>query len=215
MNKKSSVIFFIVFALVIFTPLISTLPMLLEGNYVIPIIVAVICIYLIGTVIGKYNKMIKYKNKIDEALGLVDIQLKMRFDLIPNLVNIVKGYAKHEKEVFTSTIKLRNKAAKAQDESEKLELANQLVPKIKDILMVAEDYPKLKSEALFKSLLEQLSDIEDRIVSARRIYDSNVNMFNTLISTFPNNLLAKIFGHSKVQLFKIDAGENINTKINF
>jgi len=215
MNKKASIIFFIIFTFITFAPMICTIPLFIDGKYVVPIIVAVVCIYLLGTVIGKYNKMIKYKNKIDEALGLVDIQLKMRFDLIPNLVNVVKGYAKHEKEVFATTIKLRNKAAKAQNESEKLELANQLVPKIKDLLMVAEDYPKLKSEALYKSLLEQLSDIEDRIVSARRIYDSNVNMFNTLISTFPNNFLAKVFGHTKVKLFKIDAGENINPKIDF
>lgn len=187
----------------------------MEGWVIGVIIISLVGLVLILSVIGIYNGLVKRKNAVEQAFADIDVLLKKRYDLIPNLVNTVKGYAKHEKEVFTSTIKLRNKAAKATTEDEKLEYANQLVPKIRDILMVAEDYPKLKSEALYKSLLEQLSDIEDRIVSARRIYDSNVNMYNTLIETFPNNILAKIFGHSQVKLFKIDAGENINTKINF
>lgn len=160
-----------------------------------------------------YNKMIRYRNKVQEALSLVDIHLKMRFDLIPNLVNTVKGYAKHEKETFKQTIALRNAAVNTTDEQEKLELSNKLVPKMKDIIMIAENYPELKAQALYKSLMEQLVDIEDRIVSARRIYDSNVNLYNTLISTFPNNVIASTFKFEKQQMYKIDAGENICPKV--
>lgn len=163
--------------------------------------------------IATYNKMVRYRNKIQESLALVDIQLKMRFDLIPNLVSAVKGYAKHEKETFKETIALRNAAVAATDEQEKLDLSNKLVPKMKHIVMIAEDYPELQAQKLYKSLMEQLVDIEDRIVSARRIYDSNVNLYNTLIATFPNNLVSKIFKFQQQQMYKIDAGENICPKV--
>lgn len=181
--------------------------------YILGSILAAILLAGIVLFIAKYNKMVRYRNKIQESLSLIDIQLKMRFDLIPNLVNTVKGYAKHEKETFKETIALRNAALAATDEQEKLELSNKLVPKMKDIVMIAEDYPELKAQSLYKSLMEQLVDIEDRIVSARRIYDSNVNLYNTLIATFPNNLVATTFKFSKEQMYKIDAGENICPKV--
>lgn len=177
-------------------------------------IVLLVLLFILAIIlVVKYNKMIKYRNKVQESLSLVDIQLKMRFDLIPNLVNTVKGYAKHEKETFKETIALRNAAVAATDEHEKLELSNKLVPKMKDIIMIAEDYPELQAQKLYKSLMEQLVDIEDRIVSARRIYDSNVNIYNTLISTFPNNMLASAFRFEKEKMYKIDAGENICPKV--
>ena len=213
-NSITSTILLLI-AIGVCCPFLFVLPVYFIGAHIVPILIVGIVLFLIIFIVIKYNKLVKYKNKIDQALGLVDIQLKMRFDLIPNLVNTVKGYAKHEKEVFTQTIKLRNKAASATDEKEKLQLANQLVPKVKDILMIAEDYPKLKSEALFKSLQEQLVDIEDRLVAARRIYDSNVNAYNTLIESFPSNLIAKLFKHKKAELFKIDANESLNHNIKF
>ncbi|HCG58150.1 MAG TPA: hypothetical protein DEV78_02930 [Clostridiales bacterium] len=178
------------------------------GGVLAGLMLAIIILFVL-----QYNKMVRYRNKIQESLSLIDIQLKMRFDLIPNLVNTVKGYAKHEKETFKETIALRNAAIAATDEQEKLELSNKLVPKMKDIVMIAEDYPELKAQSLYKSLMEQLVDIEDRIVSARRIYDSNVNLYNTLIATFPNNLVATTFKFSKEQMYKIDAGENICPKV--
>lgn len=181
--------------------------------YVLGVMIFALLFVEIILLIVTYNKMVRYRNKIEESLALVDIQLKMRFDLIPNLVNTVKGYAKHEKETFKQTILLRNAALKATDEQEKLELSNKLVPKMKDIIMIAEDYPELQAQKLYKSLMEQLVDIEDRIVSARRIYDSNVNIYNTLIATFPNNFVAATFKFKVQQMYKIDAGENICPKV--
>lgn len=181
--------------------------------YVLGGILVGLGLILTVALIATYNKMVRYRNKIQESLALVDIQLKMRFDLIPNLVSTVKGYAKHEKETFKETIALRNAAVAATDEQEKLDLSNKLVPKMKDIVMIAEDYPELQAQKLYKSLMEQLVDIEDRIVSARRIYDSNVNLYNTLIATFPNNLVSKIFKFQQQQMYKIDAGENICPKV--
>lgn len=170
--------------------------------------VAVILYLIIG-----YNKLIRYKNKIKESLALVDIQLKLRFDLIPNLVNTIKGYAKHEKELFSQVTRLRKLATEAKTEKEKLEYANELVPHMKNLIAVAEGYPDIKSSALYKSLMEQLVDIEDRLVSARRIYDSNVNIYNTAVEVFPRNILAIMFSFKKEELFKIDAGENLNVSV--
>ena len=164
-------------------------------------------------VVISYNKIVRYKNKIKESFALVDIQLKLRFDLIPNLVNSVKGYMKHEKEVLTEVVKLRKLATETTDTKEKLEYANKLVPQMKNLIAVAESYPDIKSSALYKSLMEQLVDIEDRLVAARRIYDSNVNIYNTTIEVFPNNLLAFMFDFKKEELFKIDAGENIKPSV--
>lgn len=177
--------------------------------------IVVLALLLVLCIMGicKYNKMIKYRNKVRESLALIDIQLKLRFDLIPNLVNVVKGYAKHESELFESLIKVRNYAASAEQEKEKLEYANQLVPKMRQLLAVAESYPKLKADSLYKSLMEELVLVEDKIAAARRFYDSNVNEYNTLIDTFPNNIVSSMFGFKEIELFKIDVGENFNTKI--
>lgn len=177
------------------------------------IVVLGVLLILVLVCICKYNKMIKYRNKVRESLSSIDIHLKLRFDLIPNLVNTVKGYAKHESELFESLIKVRNYAVQATDEKEKLEYANQLVPKMKQLLFVAENYPKLKADSLYKSLMEELVLIEDKIAASRRFYDSNVNAYNTLIETFPNSIIASMFGFKAIEMFKIDVGENINVKI--
>ena len=178
-------------------------------------IILIIGIVASGVVIGAYNKLVRYKNKVKESLALIDIQLKLRFDLIPNLVNTVKGYIKHEEAVFEDVVKLRNQAVKSQDEGKKLEVANKMVPMMKHILMLAENYPKLQADALFKSLMDELTIVEDKIVASRRIYDSNVNLYNTQIQTFPNNIFAYIFGFEREELFKIDAGEHLPTHIEF
>ncbi len=183
------------------------------SQFIVGGILAGLFVLLLILIIAKYNKMIRYKNKVSEALSLIDIHLKMRFDLVPNLVETVKGYAKHERETFVKTLELRALAVGAKTEKEKLEYSNQLVPKMKDIVMIAEDYPKLQADKLYKSLMEQLTDIEDRLVSSRRIYDSNVGLYNTLIQTFPNNAIAKIYGFEKETLFKIDSGENICPRV--
>ena len=178
------------------------------------IVFLVFVVILIIVLSSKYNQMVRYRNKVAESLRLIDIHLKLRFDLIPNLVTTVKAYTKHEKEVFEKLIELRSKAANSTDEKEKIELANEIVPNIRHLLFVAEDYPELKADALYKSLMEELILVEDKIAAARRFYDSNVNEYNTLIGVFPNNIVANMFGFTPTELFKIDVGENFSAKIN-
>ncbi len=178
-------------------------------QYVLGGVIGVFTLAMLITYIVIYNKIVRYKNKVKESLSLVDIHLKLRFDLVPNLVNTVKGYAKHEKEVLIEVTRLRNLAVDATDEKEKLEYSNQLVSQMKTLIAVAESYPELKAQTLFKGLMNQLVEVEDRIVSARRIYDSNVSEYNSLIKTFPSNILAKTYGYSEEVLFRIDANERI------
>lgn len=172
-----------------------------------------IAILLLLFVVFVYNKLVNYKNKVKESLSLVDIQLKLRFDLIPNLVETVKSYARHEKELFAEIARIRSMAIDAQNEEEKLEYANKLVPQMKTLVAIAENYPELKANTLFKNLMEQLVDIEDRLVSARRIYSSNVNIYNTSLQVFPQNLVATAFNFTSEPLFQIEAGEKIVYKI--
>lgn len=203
----------------IFFTIIETLLIVLGVNYFINAdnflgtIFIAISLFLFLFIIINYNKMVKYKNKIKESFALIDIQLKLRFDLIPNLVKVVKGYNKHEKEIMIEITELRKSALASTDEKEKLEYANKILPKLRNLIAVAESYPEIKSSILYKDLMQQLVDVEDRLVAARRIYDSNVNIYNTTIEVFPSNLLANIFGFRREELFKIDAGENIKFTI--
>ena len=176
--------------------------------------IIIFAVILLILMIVKYNQMIRYRNKVKEGFALIDVHLKLRFDLIPNLVATVKGYAKHEKELLEEVIRLRQQATEAHDEKERIEYGNKLMPYMKSLIAVAEGYPELKSSALYTNLMEQLVDVEDRIVSARRIYDSNVNMYNTLIEVFPSNLIASAFGFKREELFRIETGEKIVPSVN-
>ena len=208
-NKSSNSKFIIIFLLVGMFVASIAMPIMDNGLLSISIPLFVITVILFIIVITTYNKAVKYRNKVREGLSLIDIHLKMRFDLVPNLVNAVKGYAKHEKEVFAEVIELRNKAVDATNENEKIEYANKLLSGIKSVVAIAEDYPELKAKSLYKKLMNSLVEIEDRIVASRRIYDSNVNLYNTHIETFPNNIICKCFGFSREELFRIETGEQI------
>ena len=178
------------------------------------IVILMIAFVIFCVSVSKYNKMVRYKNKVKESLRLIDIQLQSRFDIIPNLVKTVKAYSKHEEEVFAKLIETRKNAMKASDEKEKLGYANEMIPEMRQVLVIAENYPQLKADSLYKSLMEELVLIEDKIAASRRFYDSNVNEYNTLIDVFPNNLFASMFGFKEMELFKIDVGENFNSKLN-
>ena len=194
------------------------IPLATNGNPALLIVGAVFALIgfiLLMTIVGIRNGLVKMKNKVDESLALVDIQLKNRFDLIPNLVETVKGYAAHEKKTFTAVTKLRNLALKTTDEKEKIDCANKRLPLMKTIIAVAEDYPDVKADSVFKKLMEELTYVEDRIAAARRIYDSNVNIYNTKVEVFPQDLIAKIFGFEKVEYFKIDTNEKNKIDVRF
>ena len=180
---------------------------------VVGIILISLSLILLNVILTIFNRLVRINNKVAESLGLIDIQLKLRFDLIPNLVNTVKGYVKHEEAVFSELTELRGLAYEAANEKQKLAYANNMVPKMRQIVAIAENYPRLRADALFKSLMDELVVIEDKIVAARRIYDSNVNALNTEVMTFPSSIVAKLFDFNKVELFKIDAGERLNVGV--
>jgi LemA protein len=212
MKKKSFILLFVLLELIL-VGLACAVFVFARNIFPVSILLLVIALIMLITLVTKYNGIIRYKNKIKESFALIDVQLKLRFDLIPNLVSVVKKFAEHEKETLTEVTKLRNLAVNSKDEKEKLEYANKLVPEIKNIVAISENYPNLKSDTLFKSLMDQLVDVEDRIASARRIYDSNVNVYNTHIEIFPNSMIAKSFGFTREEMFRIDVGENLLQKI--
>lgn len=169
--------------------------------------------YVLIWCVTLFNKLVTYNNKINESLALIDIHLKLRFDLIPNLVETVKGYAKHEQTVLKELTELRALASVTKSEKKKIEYANYMVPKIRQLVVLSENYPELKANTVYISLMQELVVVEDKIVTSRRIYDSNVSEFNTLIMSFPSNLVAKMFDFKKAELFRIDAGERLNIKV--
>ena len=178
------------------------------------LIVGVIIFILVIACVAKYNKMIRYRNKVKESLRLIDIHLQLRFDLIPNLVETVKGYSKHEYSIFSELINARKSALKETDEKKKIEYANEMLPNMRRVIAIAEEYPELKSDVLYKDLMEELVAIEDKLAASRRFYDSNVSEYNTLITVFPNSVIANLFNFKECELFKIDVGENFSMKFN-
>ena len=173
--------------------------------------VAVIIFWLIGV----YNGLIRLRNRTDEAWSDIDVQLKRRYDLIPNLVETVKGYAKHEKELFENVTKARTTAMGAKGVAEKGKAENMLAGTLKTLFAVAENYPDLKANQNFLKLQDELSDTENKIQAARRFYNGNVRDFNTKIQVFPNNLIAGMLGFKKYEFFEIGEGEKEPVKVQF
>ena len=151
-----------------------------------------------------YNGLIKYRNRAKEAWSDIDVQLKRRYDLIPNLVETVKGYAAHEKTAFENVTKARAAALGAQGPEEKGKAENMLTGALKSIFAIAEAYPQLKANENFLELQRELSDTENKIQAARRFYNSNIMALNTLIESFPKNIVAGIFKFQKEKFFEIE-----------
>src|SRR3990170_6785012 len=149
-----------------------------------------LAVYLVAT----YNGFVVLKTRIQEALSGIDVQLKRRADLIPNLVETVKGYAKHEKTVFTDVTKARTALMKAETLPEKAEANNMLTGALKSLFAVAEAYPQLQASENFKDLQRQLEDTEDKVAYSRQFYNANVLDFNAKVQVFPTNLIAGMFG---------------------
>jgi len=164
------------------------------------IILAVLILWLIIT----YNSLIRKRNRAREAWSDIDVQLKRRYDLIPNLVETVGGYAAHEKEAFEKVTNARAKALGAQSVHDKEEAENMLTGALKSIFAIAEAYPQLRAVESFVKLQEELSDTENKIQAARRFYNGNVLGLNTKIETFPTNLIAGIFGFKKEGFFQLE-----------
>jgi LemA protein len=175
---------------------------------------AVIVLFVLFFVFA-YNSLVTQRNRIDNAWSQIDVQLKKRHDLIPNLVEAVKGYTKHEKTVFENVTKARAEALGAQSVSDKAKAEGMLSQALKSIFAVAENYPKLEASANFQMLQEELSGIEGKIAYARQFYNDSVLSYNTSIQTVPTNVVAGTFGFKARDFFKADEFEKENVKVKF
>ena len=187
----------------------------METSTIIIIVVAGILLLLVFYVIGVYNKLVNGKNKVENQFSQVDIQLKRRADLIPNLVETVKGYAKHEEGTLTAVIEARNKAVNAGTVNEKVEANNELSGALSRLFALTEAYPDLKANENFMSLQNDLKESEDKITYARQFYNDAAMTFNNLVEMFPSNVVANMFKFKKFEFFKIDEKEKEVPKVKF
>lgn len=162
-----------------------------------------------------YNSLVVLKARIQEALSGIDVQLKRRADLIPNLVETVKGYAKHEKDVFENVTKARTALMSADSMQAKAEANNQLTSALKSLFAVAEAYPDLKAATNFQDLQRQLEDTEDKIAYSRQFYNGNVLDYNAKVQMFPSNFVANMFGFKTYEYFAATEEERKNVQVKF
>jgi len=174
-------------------------------------IVVVLLLYIILT----YNGLVTLRNRVKESWSDIDVQLKRRYDLIPNLVEVVKGYASHEKETLERVITARNVAMSANGAKEKGEAENVLSGALKNLFALSENYPDLKASTNFLELQRELSDTENKIQAARRFYNGNVKDFNTKIEMFPANIIANMFNFKANDFFSIADEEKENPQVKF
>jgi LemA protein len=173
------------------------------------IVLALIVVFILWIVFA-YNSFIRLINRAKEALSDIDVQLKRRHDLIPNLVNTVKGYASHETSAFENVTKARAAAMGAQSLEEKGKAENMLTGALKSVFALAEAYPELKANENFLSLQRELADTEDKIQAARRFYNTNVRDLNIDLESFPGNVIASIFHFSRMEFFETDDASERN-----
>lgn len=182
---------------------------------IIVYIVLAVVVIVAGWLIATYNRLITLRNRTQEAWSDIDVQLKRRHDLIPNLVETVKGYASHEKELFENVAEARANAVSAESPKEQAQAENALTSTLKTLFAVAENYPELRASENFAKLQDELSDTENKIQAARRFYNGNVRDFNTKIEIFPNNLIANMLGFKKYEFFEIEQMEKENPEVKF
>jgi LemA protein len=180
-------------------------------NIILIAAIAIVLLFLLLT----YNGLVTAKNRIAEALSQIDIQLKRRTDLIPNLVETVKGYAKHEKELLENVTKARASLMTAGTTPEKAEANNQLSQSLKSLFAVSENYPDLKANQNFLELQEELSDTENKIAYSRQFYNSNVLDFNNKLVVFPSSIIANIFGFKPADFFQASEEDKKEVKVKF
>ena len=179
--------------------------------YILIGVLVVIFLYVMMT----YNAFVQLRNRIKEAFSGIDVQLKRRIDLIPNLIETVKGYAKHEKGIFENVTKARSALMGAHSLSEKAEANNMLTDTLKSLIGIAEAYPDLKANENFSQLQRQLEDTEDKIAYARQFYNSNVLDFNNRTQMFPSSLVAGMFKFSEIEFFEATEKEREHVKVSF
>jgi len=170
------------------------------------IIVGLVAVMVLWLIFG-FNRLVTLRTRANEAESDIDVQLKRRYDLIPNLVETVKGYMTHERQVFENVTKARTAAMSAKDMHDKAEKENILSGTLKTLFAVSENYPDLKANVNFLDLQRELSDTENKIQAARRFYNGNVRDLNILIETFPSRIIAGLFNFKKMEFFDLPEGE--------
>jgi LemA protein len=171
------------------------------------LIILIVLAVLVAVVITIYNKLVRLRNTVKSSWSDIDVQCKKRYDLVPNLVETVKGYASHEKSVFENVTKARAMAMQATTPAEMAKAENMIRDTLKSLFAVAEAYPELKANANFMQLQSQLQELENNIEYARRYYNAVVRDYNIMIESFPSNLIASQFGFKQEELFQLEAPE--------
>jgi LemA protein len=180
------------------------------------IIISVVLIGIFAFLIMLYNGFVAKRNLVDEAFSGIDVILKKRFDLIPNLIETIKGYASHEKETLESVVNLRNQALTAQTSDEKMQLDKNLSQAVTKIFALAENYPDLKANTNFLGLQTELTEIETEIERSKRYYNGTVRDYNTAVESFPGNIIANSFGFLKKNFLElVDATQRETPKVQF
>ena len=183
---------------------------------IIGIIIAVVVVILAFWLISAYNNFVKMKNKIEEAFATMDVYLKKRWDLVPNLVNTVKGYAEHEKSTFDAITKLRSKSYDSMSANEKVETNQALGGMLGTLIATAEAYPELKANQNFLELQKNLNELENDIADSRKYYNGCVRQMNTAVESFPSNIIAGMFHFEKYRRYEVgDASERQNVVVDF
>lgn len=181
----------------------------------IPVVIVAVVVLILLYVLTTYNSLIRLRTQVEEGFSTMDVYLKKRWDLIPNLVETVKGYAKHESETLEQVVKLRGSSYDSMDTNQKVDVNNQLTAGITKLLAVAENYPELKANENFKELTAQLSKIEDDIANSRKYYNGTVKQMNNKVQMFPSNIIAGMFGFKTSKMFEAAAEERENVKVQF
>jgi LemA protein len=182
-----------------------------------PVLIAILVILVIVGifVVSNYNALVTLRNRVKDQASQIDIQLKRRFDLIPNLMECVKGYMKHEKDTLEDIVKARNSFEKAGDLEGEVKADNQLTKAVTKLFALAEAYPELKANENFVNLQAELSGTEDKVATARQFYSDTVLLYNNKIQMFPSNIVAKLFGFIEEKFFEATDEEKENVKVKF
>ena len=178
-------------------------------TYIIIGIIVILIIYIFVL----YNSFVNSNNMVNEAFSTMDVYLKKRWDLIPNLVEIVKGYATHEKQTLEEVVKLRSNNYENMSNNEKMSSYEETYPRVERLMAIAENYPELKASTQFQNLSENLTKAEDEVANSRKYYNAVVRIFNNEVEMFPNNIFAKIFGFKSKNMFEAKAEERKNVEV--
>lgn len=179
------------------------------------VIIAIVVLLIAGLVVVVYNRLVRLRNKVEEAWAQIDVQLQRRHDLIPNLVNTVKGYAAHEKSTLEEVTAARAAAVSAQGAAAAGQTENALTAALGRLFAVAENYPDLKADENFRQLQEELSDTEDKVAFSRQYYNDNVREWNTRIASVPDNMVAALMRAQKAEYFEIEGGAGAAPQVRF